>query len=321
MKLPEPTVTIAKLIDDSMPQDAPRAHLGCSQIGHPCERWLWLSFRWAVVEKFPGRILRLFRRGQNEENTIIADLRRIGIDIRTRQARVDFGHHFSGSIDGLILSGVSEAPNKKHIAEFKTHSKKSFDEVEKKGIPEMHNAQMQCYMLGIGVDRGLYFAVCKDDDRIYTERARLDKDYALKLVEKAKRITMSDNIPAPLSTDPTWYQCKFCAAHDFCHVSHKTEQVNCRTCAHATATPESTWHCSRWDAEVPTDAQREGCRAHVLHPDLVPWKLDQDKSTEWSACYDGTMNGEDGHDSKTMLMLDDKNVRTVVEIFSGTVCS
>lgn len=27
------------------------------------------------------------------------------------------------------------------------------------------------------------------------------------------------------------------------------------------------------EAEIPLDAQRIGCEGHVLHPDLVPWKV------------------------------------------------
>src|SRR5699024_1909675 len=51
-------------------------------------------------------------------------------------------------------------------------------------------------------------------------------------------------------------------------------QINCRTCAHATPREDSTWHCARWDAEIPQANQPDGCRAHVLHPDLVPWTLE-----------------------------------------------
>jgi hypothetical protein len=72
--IPPPIHTIANLIDEhhaSQP-DEPRLHLGGSMLGHPCDRWLWLSFRWAVREKFPGRIRRLFRRGNNEEDIITA---------------------------------------------------------------------------------------------------------------------------------------------------------------------------------------------------------------------------------------------------------
>ena len=117
MKLPEPVHTITSLIDQYHQSQAekPRPHMGCSLLGHPCDRWLWLSFRWAVREEFEGRILRLFRRGQMEEDTIVRDLRAIGIDIRFTgkvQQRVDFDSHVSGSLDGIIETGVPEAPLK-----------------------------------------------------------------------------------------------------------------------------------------------------------------------------------------------------------------
>ena len=191
MKIPDPNNSIAALIDRAHEErnDRPRPHLGCSMLGHPCDRWLWLSFRWAVVERFPGRILRLFRRGHMEESTIVSDLRAIGIDIQSTgksQARVHFGAHVSGSIDGIIYSGVPEAPKKKHLAEFKTSSKKAFDDTVKKGVKAskpVHYAQMQVYMYGKDIDRALYLVVCKDDDRIYTERVRLDKKEAERLIE------------------------------------------------------------------------------------------------------------------------------------------
>ena len=291
MQIPE-LDQISALIDKhhEEQQGEPRPHLGASMLGHPCDRWLWLSFRWAVVEKFPGRILRLFRRGHNEEQQIISDLRAIGLDVRTSsagQSRVDFGCHVSGSIDARIEAGVPDAKKTPHVAEFKTHSLKSFNEVKAKGVKEakpMHWAQMQLYMLGTELNRALYVAVCKDDDRIYTERVRLDLPAAQKLVARGHRITQSDRMPEPLSTNPTWYECRFCPAHDFCHKSKTTEQVNCRTCAHASALPDSTWHCARWDDLIPTEAQRAGCESHVLHPDMVPWERKESPS-EWQAVY------------------------------------
>jgi hypothetical protein len=71
-----------------------------------------------VQPEFSGRILRLFRRGQNEEATIISDLRAIGLDVRkvSAQHRVDFGSHVSGSLDAIVDGGVPEAPKSKHIA-------------------------------------------------------------------------------------------------------------------------------------------------------------------------------------------------------------
>ena len=82
--IPESEHTIQALIDkhhESI-QSEPRAHMGASVLGHVCDRWLWLSFRMAVIERFPGRILRLFRRGQNEEAQVVSDLRAIGLNVQ-----------------------------------------------------------------------------------------------------------------------------------------------------------------------------------------------------------------------------------------------
>jgi len=298
MQIPPPQNGLVTLIDKRHKEVAgrkPRPHMGASTLGHACDRWLWLSFRWAVQPKFPGRILRLFRRGQNEEATIISDLRAIGVDVRrvSAQHKVDFGSHVSGSLDAIIDKGVPEAPKAKHVAEFKTHSKKSFDALVKDGVekskPE-HFVQMQVYMHGTQIDRALYVAVCKDDDRIYTERVKYDKYVAEKAIRRGHYITQADTIPPPISTDPSWYQCKFCDAHGFCHWEKTTKHVNCRTCAHATAKPDSTWHCARWDDVIPLDAQHTGCESHVLHPDLVPWER-KDGPDEWTAIY--MINGKE----------------------------
>lgn len=310
MKIPERENTIENLIDKAHEENAeqPRPHMGASMLGHYCERWMWLSFRWAVQPKFPGRILRLFRRGQQEEANIIRDLKLIGIEVRTltSQERVDFGCHVSGSIDAIIEGGVPEAPNKRHIGEFKTHSLKSFNEVEAKGVekakPE-HFAQMQVYMHGTGIDRALYVAVCKDNDRIYTERVRYDKEMAEKLVARGKRLALSERMPPPISTDPSWFQCKFCDAHSFCHETQLTQHVNCRTCAHSTPKNDGTWLCERWDSEIAVEYQYQGCEAHTLHPDLVPWEMFD--GTDWVAVYevDGrkVMNGEGEVSSQELI--------------------
>lgn len=311
-KIPDPHSSIQYQIDcaHEARKERPRPHMGVSQIGHKCERWLWLSFRWAVIPTFSGRILRLFRRGHNEEAQIISDLRAIDIDIHSTggsQARVSFGSHVSGSIDGIIKSGVPGALLKKHIAEFKTHSKKSFDDVEKNGVEKskpIHYVQMQAYMLGMDIDRALYLAVCKDDDRIYTERVRLDRSVALKYVERAKTIALSDRMPAPLSTDETWFECRFCDAHEFCHKTKLTKEVNCRTCAHSTAKDDSTWFCELHQDSIPTDFQHDGCDSHVLHPDLVPWdKKDAGNDEEAIYIIDGNhvLNGASGFKSTEIL--------------------
>jgi hypothetical protein len=292
--IPPPIHTISNLIDEhhAAQPDEPRLHLGGSMLGHPCDRWLWLSFRWAVREKFPGRIKRLFRRGNNEEDIITADLKAIGIKITNTgkdQIFLDMGSHVGGSVDGIIESGVPGAEKTRHIAEYKTHALKSFDDLEKKGVKvskPMHWAQMQVYMLGTKIERALYIAVCKNDDNIYTERVKFDEEAATNLLARGHRIATTERIPAPISTDASWYECKFCPAHSFCHQKQLTQHVNCRTCAHATPEDDGTWSCARWDSKnIPGDFQKIGCDSHVLHPDLVPWPI-KDSTNAFEAIYE-----------------------------------
>lgn len=286
-----------------------RGHLGASMLGHPCDRWIWLAFRWAAKEEIPGRVLRLFRRGWNEERTILSDLRAAGCVISDTQPSVNFGSHVSGSADAIIESGVPEAPAKRHVGEFKTSNRDNFRALVRDGVRKAkleHWVQMQVYMHGLGIDRALYYAVCKDDDSIYAERVRYDADAATRAIERAQRIATADRMPPPISSDPTWYQCRFCPAHDLCHGSRLVREVNCRTCAHSTARADSTWHCARHDAVIPTiEDQSAACRSHVLHPDLVPWQM-ADPVDDWTAVYvdaNGVeiINGEQGECSRSLI--------------------
>ena len=305
MKLPTTINAIEALYESKT--EKPRHHLGCSQIGHKCDRYLWYSFRWAVIEKFDGRMLRLFSEGHAFEPVIIKDLRAIGVDIRSSQEHVHFGAHVSGSVDGIIYSGLPESPTKKHLAEFKTHSQKSFDSLVKDGVEKskpLHYVQMQTYMLGLKIDRAFYIAKNKNTSELYTERIKLDEPLAQKAVDRAKRITLSERKPEPMTADSTWYECSYCPAKAMCHKNEPTKEVNCRTCAHSTPLDNSTWHCARWDSEIPSDAQYAGCDSHVLHPDLVPYQM-TDSPHEWSAIYiingKQVVNGENGYKSSEIV--------------------
>lgn len=318
-------------------QEKPRGHFGLSHAGHPCERWLWLSFRWAVIEKHPGRILRLFRRGQNEEAQVVSDLTAADLRIRftgAQQKRVVASALVSGSMDGLIESGVPEAPKKAHILEVKTMNDKAFKDIQKNGLERskpVYWIQCQVYMhLSFPVDRALFIAVNKNTDELYIERVKLDKKTAEYYLERAKRISTAERIPDPISTEPAWYQCKFCAAWNQCHGAGLTKEVNCRTCAHSTPDPKRGWICTRWNnEEIPEDAQRTGCRSHVLHPDLVPWEMGE-AADEWTAVYkiEGkeVKNGENGYSSREILTMVEKGIEFNVDgvdavrgVFGGEV--
>lgn len=317
MKVPEGQHTTRVLLDRAIEQDLPRPHLGASLLGHHCERYLWLTFRWVVRVTHNPRTLRIFRRGHNEEATIIGDLRRVGIDVSeclNRQKFIDFGWHVGGSPDG-VCHGVPEAQRTAHILECKTHNDASFKAIVKGGVisKPLHWTQAHCYMFGRGMDRTLYYAVNKNDDDIYIERIRLDKEIATKAIERGHSVTKSDRLPPPISTDKTWWQCKCCDFYGFCH-GDTLPQVNCRTCAHCTIR-EHDIYCERWESPIPVDGQRVGCRSHVIHPDLVPWEMEE--FDQWNCRYNGRVVGEDGISS--IELLHGEVVAMVVEETRGEI--
>lgn len=113
-------------------EQSPRAYLGGSAIGKECARALWYDFRKVRLPEFPGRILRLFQTGHREEDRMIADLKRAGLEVYGcnpgdgEQFEVSaFGGHFSGHFDGLVR-GVPDAPNQWHLLEAKTSSAKAY---------------------------------------------------------------------------------------------------------------------------------------------------------------------------------------------------
>ena len=220
------------------------------------------------------------------------------------QSRVDFGCHVSGSVDGVITSGMIES-TKPHVLEIKTHGLKSFTDLEKNGVEKSkftHYVQMQLYMMGLKLERAFYFSVCKDDDRIYTERVTLDKAVATKALERGHRLVKDARLPPPISTDATWFECRFCAAHDFCHKSRTTKEVNCRTCAHSTAKEDGTWLCERYEHTLSVDEQRHGCAAHIIHPDLVPWKFSpSEHGVIWHTPHGDVENSEGSYSSSEIV--------------------
>lgn len=279
--LPEPVhSTVSRIYQayESDAEDGNRPHLGASLIGHACERFLWLTFRWVDAKKFSGRMLRLFETGQLAEARFVSNLRRIGIEVHDvtpdgKQWRVsDLGGHFGGSMDGAGV-GFAEAPKTWHVLEFKTHNDKSFADLQKNGVRKakpMHYAQMQIYMGLTGMERAFYLAVNKNTDELYGERVDFDPVEFANLKARAERVINANEPPLRCSNDPSWYQCKMCDFHEHCH-GEAAPAVNCRTCAHATAEMDgaAAWSCQMDGGRPDLAFQRTGCPSHRYIPILL----------------------------------------------------
>ena len=264
----DPDGEVARAIDAKRASDqgdGHRPHLGCSIIGRECAREIWYSFRWSAQVQWSGRMLRLFDRGQREEDVFVSLLRSIGCEVWDHtpngdQYRVSFADgYIGGSVDGVAM-GVPGAPDTPHLLEFKTHNDKSFQDLKKKGMIESkpaHHAQMQLYMKGLKLTRGLYMAVNKNNDEIYTERVHYDANVAKEYLGRGIDIVESP-VPMPkISNRPDWYQCKWCNFSAQCHKGLPLSK-NCRTCEHVRMPGAGRWECELTSKELSTTEQKNG---------------------------------------------------------------
>lgn len=275
---------------ESKPQEH-RPHMGASLIGHQCDRYIWLTWRWALKPEFAGRILRLFDTGKREESRLVEELRGIGATVwdvdpdSGDQFRVSAcDGHFGGSLDG-VAKGLPEAPKSPAVLEFKTHSSKSFaDLLSKKvqGSKPQHYDQMTVYMGLMNIDRALYMAVNKDTDDVYCEWVHFDKPRFDQLLARAQALIDSPYPPEKINADPAFYICKMCSMWKHCH-GEKAAEANCRTCCHATPVANAAWHCQRDNAQISIGKQRVGCGQHLMIPALVPYGEPVDGGESWVA--------------------------------------
>lgn len=323
--------------------DGLRPHLGASLIGRECSRALWYTFRWAAKPAHEARTLRLFARGQREEAVFADLLRAAGVTVVTEnpetgeQYRFGAGH-FGGSMDGACV-GLPDAPLAWHCVEMKTHSAKSFNDLTKKGVADAkpeHWAQMQCYMAWTGMERALYMAVCKDDDRLHLERVAFDRAAAERLFEKAQRIIDAAEPPDGISDTPDYFQCRWCDYATLCHGT-AAPLPNCRSCAHSTPVQDGQWNCARHGKQIPVSEQKAGCQSHRYIPALLAkWAEPIDADTEKNVVrYRNTLTGAEfenglppeGYESAEIHACEDKRaigdegVQAFREVFDGRVAA
>jgi hypothetical protein len=269
--------TIYKALERDLAED-PRPHLGASVIGHECERYVWLAWRWAQQERHDGRKLRLFATGQAEEARMVEDLRRVGAEVHAAddggsQFRVSAeGGHFAGSADG-VARNIPGANAEWHLLEFKTASRKTFGVVSTKGMrvaAPRHYQQMTVYMGLLQLSAGVYLLKNKDTDELYSERVLFVQDDFDRIMAKVRRLVRYEAPPERCSESPSFYVCKMCSFHNLCHAGRAPE-VNCRTCAHSTPDASGTrgaWKCAKdaSNSDIPIDVQRTGCGSHRVIP-------------------------------------------------------
>lgn len=297
--LPElacPTLEAADRAYEAVQDRRWRSHLGMSQIGAPCDRALWYSFRWVQKPCFEALTLKRFEDGHRTEDLVIARLKLVPdielheADERGQQFRFeDFGGHFSGSCDGVAL-GLLEAPKTWHIIEIKASEKwtdldKARKKVgEKNALAEWnatYYAQAALYMHYAGLDRHYIVAASPGGRRWTAVRTNADPVHAETLRARAERIIFTDEAPARIGEE-TYFQCRFCDYAALCHNGAEAER-NCRTCLHVTPERDGTWKCAKFGHTLSKDDQVAGCSEHRFLPSLVA--AEQIDAQEWGVIY------------------------------------
>ena len=239
----------------------PRPYLGCSSIGHSCDRHLWYQLRWAHKNFIPSKLLRIFERGDLEEERIVRLLEKIGCLVEGRQYSIsDFGGHFGGHIDGLV-TGVPGAEKTTHLLEIKTANDRNWKMFKKDGVKlnsAKYYAQVQLYMGYLKLKRALFVCVNKNDEQIYFERIKFDESEFKFYKRKAFSILSSEEIPDKIG-DATWYECKFCSSFDICHGGAK-ELETCRMCKHSSIADNRSWECELHKKNLTLEEQENGCK-------------------------------------------------------------
>ena len=304
--LPQPQHTLARAIYGlherrEAAQDE-RAYLGASILGEPCERRLWLTFRWVDREQFDGRMIRLFETGHREEARVLDELRALGMEVwDRREDGRQFGvaacsGHFRGHLDAVVL-GLPEAPRTPHLVDVKTISSKKFRDLMRDGFrkayPKYH-AQGTVYMGLMDLDRAAFIFVVKDTDEIHVERFEYDATEFVRLMVRAERVIFAAEPPLRISTDPAWFGCKFCPFHAHCHGT-AAPRPTCRSCAHATPERDGDgrWSCAKHGRDLSIDAQRAGCDDHRVIPALLAaWAEQTDVVDDgWLVLYRNKLTG------------------------------
>lgn len=189
-----------------------RKHLGLSEIGENCSRYLWFAHNGHPASTIKGQILRLFHLGCVIEDVVIDDLKKAGFKILSQQTRATIIHNgmkLSGSCDAIVQTpdGVNM------ILEVKTANDNGFKNLQMLGYEAWkpkYAAQIHAYMLGLGVEKALVAVYNKNDSRMYFEELSLNRKAIHAVLDHVQESIASNDVP-PFTGCPMQNQswCKF----------------------------------------------------------------------------------------------------------------
>lgn len=325
-ELPEPPQPTVDAVYEELEREAAAREryegygVSASALGTPCDRQLWYTLRWtSAPEPLTGLKLRRFARGNEAEDRIIRDLRRVA-NVQDVSPHTGRQHRFSlargwirGKADGII-SGIPDAPQTVHVLEIKSIKAADWRAIKKHGLAAKkieHWHQLHAGMVGLGYDRGLYIAENADTSELLTERIKLDQEEANRQEARVERLVEMHEPPLGLKGEANTEKqaekiqasppCRFCDHAPTCWQGAWARRT-CRSCIHFAFGEAGNGHCARFDEPVTPGQQREGkdCPAHLFLPALVPGEqtdADPEAETITYRLADGTEWTDGGGDA------------------------
>jgi len=195
---------------------SPRSHLGLSEIGHKCDRYIYNVHNNVPCMRPDERLLRIFKLGNAIEDLIIEDLR-TAYDVFDCQKEIFIEHNGSlikGHIDGIIY--INNIP---HLLEIKSASKSRFNQLKKCGYEEWsetYKAQIHTYCTICELSKIFVIVYNKDNSDIYEEFIDLNISYAIDVMKRAISIIGVRQRPKMLCPNAGFYRAKMCKFQEEC---------------------------------------------------------------------------------------------------------
>jgi len=221
--------------------EKPRQYLGASGLMHECARSVFYQFRKVSPAVFPGRIKRLFRTGDIEEERVRHELMAIGFEVGGDQSRMTaFGGLVKGHTDGFVrladmpwLLFECKSCNGKRFKELKRFYRDGVEDVHPLAAWKRHYwGQVHIYMQAFRLDACLYAVVNKDSDDLFFDLIEFDAVEARTARDRALDL-LGDVPPARPFKKPRTPTCTYCDAYEPCWEAATFQPPKiCGTCEH-----------------------------------------------------------------------------------------
>tara|TARA_Y100000593_G_scaffold12984_2_gene24193 strand:- start:2858 stop:3928 length:1071 start_codon:yes stop_codon:yes gene_type:complete len=283
---------LAGYIDDNPPPAEPRRdYLGVSSLGHECFSWVFLTWRWCLLNSSSPKTMRILNDGTHiEERTLerLAMLPHVKLE-GSQIGGEQFGGHVKWHVDNII-SGLPDT-NGRFVLEIKSANQARFRECERKGLQGWdvaYFAQVQYYIGALrelgndDIESAILLVYNKNTSEFYSETIDFIPAVYESYKERAENLVYLN----PVETDELTraYTRSFYKAKNYMHADDygvyfndfTPREPNCRNCVFAKPRPDldgNRWHCSLKKKHLDYQAQLAGCTSHLFIPLLVPGKV------------------------------------------------